>query len=223
MPEKTIAYHFLQANYRSGEGGEPPWTVGETRTIKGNVELCKRGYHASPTPYDALQYAPGPVFCRVEINPVESEGDKMVGRTRTLLAAVDVSRELRLFACECAERALNREREAGREPDARSWAALEVARRYASGEASGEELDAAWAAGRDAAWDARAAARDAGWAAARAAARPAAWAAAQAAAQAAARAAAWDGEIEWQRERLAEMLLPVLANVSTKGDADVQG
>ena len=114
-------------------------------------------------------------------------------------------RTLRLFACECATRALNRERAAGREPDARSWNAVDVARRHAEGQASDQELtaarDAAWdaarAAARDAAWAAawdaaRDAARDAAWDAAWAAAQAAAWAAAWAAAQAAAQAAAWD-------------------------------
>lgn len=56
-------------------------------------------------------------------------------------------RTLRLFACECATRALNRERAAGREPDARSWIAIDVARRHADGQASDDEL----AAARDAA------------------------------------------------------------------------
>lgn len=37
-------------------------------------------------------------------------------------------RPLVLIACDCAERALRREREAGREPDPRLWRALEVAR-----------------------------------------------------------------------------------------------
>ena len=58
---------------------------------------------------------------------------------------------LRLFAADCAERALLRERTAGREPDSRSWAAVEVARRYARGEATRDDLAAAWAAGMDAA------------------------------------------------------------------------
>ena len=86
-------------------------------------------------------------------------------------------RMLRLFACECATRALNRERAAGREPDARSWNAIDVARQHADGQASDQGLAAAWAAARAAALVAAwAAARDAAWAAARAAAWAAAWA-----------------------------------------------
>ena len=86
-------------------------------------------------------------------------------------------RTLRLFACECATRALNRERAAGKEPDARSWNAIDVARQHADGQASDQGLAAAWAAARAAALVAAwAAARDAAWAAARAAAWAAAWA-----------------------------------------------
>ena len=49
-------------------------------------------------------------------------------------------------------------------PDARSIAALDVAERHANGQATDEELDAAWAAARAAARDAaRAAASEAAW------------------------------------------------------------
>jgi hypothetical protein len=77
--------------------------------------------------------------------------------------------------------------------DPRSVAALEVAERFAYGNATTEELAAAWAAAGDAARAAAGdAARDAAWAAAWAAARDAAWAAAGAAARDAAWAAAGD-------------------------------
>src|ERR1035437_582186 len=75
--------------------------------------------------------------------------------------------------------------------DERSIKALDIAEAFANGNASSEELAAALAASRDAAWAAslaaaRAAARDAAWAAA----RDAAWAASRDASLAAARAAA---------------------------------
>jgi hypothetical protein len=52
----------------------------------------------------------------------------------------------RLVACACARRTLEAERAAGREPDPRSWRAVEVAERYARGEATADELAAAAAA-----------------------------------------------------------------------------
>ena len=87
----------------------------------------------------------------------------------------------RLFSCDCAERALLRERAAGREPDARSFAAIEVARRFAKGEATDEERRNAAAAA--AAADAAAAAADA-----------AAWRKAR------------DEERQWQAQHLRDLL-----------------
>jgi hypothetical protein len=129
---------------------------------------------------------------------------------------------MRIFAGDCAERALISERDAGRDPDPRSWEAVAVARRYARGEATEDDLCAARtaasaadsAAARTAAWSAAwgaawYAARSAAWAAALAA---DAWAAAWDVAGEAASAAAWADEAaraserEWQCNRLAEML-----------------
>jgi hypothetical protein len=64
------------------------------------------------------------------------------------------ARQRRLFACDCAERALLRARLLGLEPDPRSLAAVEVARRYAEGEGSIPELKASAEAARQAAQDA---------------------------------------------------------------------
>ena len=65
-------------------------------------------------------------------------------------------RELRLFACWCARQVWHLM------TDERSRNAVEVAERFARGEASEDELTAAWAAARDAAWGAaRGAARGA--------------------------------------------------------------
>jgi hypothetical protein len=83
-------------------------------------------------------------------------------------------RTMRLFAVWCARQSLK----LVDNPDPRSIAACDVAERYANGEATKEELDAA----RDAALDATCTA-----------ACTAAWSAAWAAAWDGARAAAWDG------------------------------
>ena len=144
------AYHFLREDMTAASGNEPPWKVGEERTVKGDLVMCEHGYHSSPSWLDSLQYAPGPIACIVEIpkRGTKHDTDKQVSRKRKLIAAVDATTVLRLFACDCAERALTAEREAGREPDKRSWTAIEVARRFAEGNATLEELSAA----RSAAW-----------------------------------------------------------------------
>ena len=88
----------------------------------------------------------------------------------------------RLFACDCAEHVLPIF-ETKYPDDKRPRQAIEVSRRYATGEATSEELAATWAAT---------------WAATRAATRAAAWAAAGAAAGAA--------ERDWQEERFLQYL-----------------
>jgi hypothetical protein len=112
----------------------------------------------------------------------------------------------RLFAVWCAREALKLVKDA----DPRSVAACDVAERFAYGNATAEELAAAWAAAWAAASDAAAwaaawaAASDAAaWAAARAAAWDAAWAAAWAAAS---DAAAWAAARDAQLKRLCEMI-----------------
>ena len=90
-------------------------------------------------------------------------------------------KELRLFAVQCARSVQHLL------TDKRSLAALDTAERFADGQATAQEMAAAGAAAREAAWAAA-------WAAAGAAAREAAWAAAGAAARAAAREAAREAQ-----------------------------
>ena len=185
-----IAYHWLLADFRSERGNEEPWKVGEKRTHKAKtLVLCERGYHSSPSPWDGLEYAPGPILCRVEIGePAQSQPDKFVSRSRELLAAVNVSTELQQFALDCAERALGPQLHESRP---RSWAAAEAAKFAA---------DAAWAA----AGMTRGAAFNAVWNA------DMARAAAGAAAEASARNAAWEAERDWQREHFNALMMPRL-------------
>jgi len=108
-------------------------------------------------------------------------------------------RTLRLFAIWCAR---NTPLADGRVTgdlltDPRSLAALEVAERYANGRATDEELAAARAAARAAAWDAAGAA---------------AWAATWAAARDAAGAAAWDAARDAARKAQADHLRTLVPN-----------
>ena len=96
-----------------------------------------------------------------------------------LRAVTGHDKEIRLFAVWCARQVQHMM------ADQRSVNALDVAERFANGDATEEELNAARDAAGDVAWDA---AGDAAWNAASAA----AWDAAMDAAGDAARAAAWD-------------------------------
>ena len=184
MPKKKLevwtGWHWLKEDCRLQF---PPHTVvRKCQTLKadGPLSLCNNGLHASKLAIDALQYAPGPVICRVTLSGEILEGnDKACAAERTCLWWADATKTLHEFACWCATKALEAERAAGREPHEACWNAVATKLRWLKGEATDKELEAAW---------------EAAWAAAWAAAREAAWAAA--------RAAAWEA----QNKRLEEML-----------------
>ena len=100
----------------------------------------------------------------------------------------------RLFAVRCAREVQHLM------TDLRSIAALDVAERYANGEASAEDLTAAWVAAREADWEASEAAMAAAWVA------DAAWEASRTAARAASEAsasAAWVADAAWEASHTA--------------------
>jgi len=138
--------------------------------------------------YDPIRYLPegwaGTVVDILKHNTIPAANKLWVVLRKECLD----DRTLRLHAVNSARRALGRVSV----PDPRSVEACNVGERFANGEATKQELDAAWAAAWAAARAARAT-RAAAWAAARAA--DAAWAAARAAD--AAWAAAWAADAAW--------------------------
>ena len=176
-------YHFTGTKLRDGR---PVPAIGEWLTYEGKVQMCESGLHASADPFDALQYAQGALLHKVVLKSiVEKKDDKVVARSRKIIATINVTELLRKFARLQALGVIH------------LWDAPTVVKEYLT---TGDEnlrdaaRAAAWAAeaaaraaARDAAWVAEAAARDA----ARAAARAAAWVAARAVAWVAARDAAW--------------------------------
>jgi len=150
------------------------------------------------------------------LNKTEADHEEL--SIRTILDACGVSdaiwalravdghdKEIRLFACDCAESVLHIF-ESEYPNDNRPKMVIETARRYANGQATKQELNvdgsaawnaawnAAWSAAKDAASSAAWSASDAAWSAAGNAARVAAWGAVSAADS--------DVELEKQKEFL---------------------
>ena len=174
------------------KNGDGTWTPGEWMpAIEGALVPCRNGYHLCRA-QDLLSWL-GPAIFEAEYRGemVEST-DKIAVREARLLRQFENwnARTARLLACEYAERVLPLFERVYPE-DGAPRHAIETSRRCAIGDATDEELDAAWTAARDAADTAASAT---------------AWAAARAAASAAARAAAWTAEREWQIGRLREYL-----------------
>ena len=131
---KTIAYHFVGDTLRDGRPVPPD---GEWLEHEGEIKMCETGLHASLRPWDALQYAPGPVLCEVEVDGIDSyDVDKLVARRRRILRRVNLTADLRSFA------------RAEASSVSHLWSAPAVVREYLE---TGDESirDAAW----DAAWE----------------------------------------------------------------------
>jgi len=97
---KYNGYHFTGGTLRDGRPVPP---IGETLTHEGEIAWCQSGLYASPTAWDALQYAPGPTLHRVWCEDIERQDiDKFVCRKRTIVASIDATDLLREFARKCA-------------------------------------------------------------------------------------------------------------------------
>ena len=174
--------------------------------VEGELVPCKNGYHLCTAEQLFEWFGPAIWEAEGRGDSVEYENKHVCREVRLLRRTQWNERTARLFACDCAEHVLHLY-EMQYASDSRSHDCITVARQYANGETTSEELAAAW----DAAWDAAyTAARDA----ARDTARAAAWDAARDAAGDAARAAAWDAardaagdaEREWQVGKLKTLL-----------------
>lgn len=148
------AWHFVTGD--TLRDGQPVPADGELLKREGMLSLGESGLHASRRIIDALEYAPGPICCRVQVGGEIIEGnDKLVAAERTILWRVDATDVLRKFARDCALDVIH------------LWDAPDVVRVYLT---TGDDTlrAATWDAARDAAWDAaKGAAWDAAWDAAR--------------------------------------------------------
>jgi len=154
---KTMIGYWFSNDDGTTEHQTMPAVVGRTDTFDGDPVPCECGLHASPTPWDALQYARGGRLWKVAIpadsvphgNPV----DKFAARSRKYLRCVDLRPALVEFSCRQAEGVLHIY-EKKYPNDDRPRKAIEAARAYQRGEINKDQLAATRAAARAAAWDA---------------------------------------------------------------------
>lgn len=211
---------------KSCNGGQLTWSLPIKREdgtwqpgdwmpeIEGDLEACKNGYHLCSAVQLINWLDEGIYEAEYDGDIIEAD-DKYVVRKCRLVSRVETwnDRTARLFACWCAEQVLPIY-EKQRPNDDRPRKAIETARRFADGQATADELDAARAVAWSAAWDTEKAAERAAawnaWDAAWDAARAAAWSAARAsegcAAWASASCAAWASASSTQSKQLIEML-----------------
>ena len=136
-----LAWHFLPADRHLAYGERKLVTLGETISVTPTPVMCEHGLHWSENVLDAVRYASGPIACLVHATGIIVLGhDKGCSTERTVVAWIDATAILHTFACEVAEQALYRERDAGREPDERSWAAITAKRVWLRGEIGNEIL-----------------------------------------------------------------------------------
>ena len=182
--KEWFGWHFLQKDRRLRWGTQEVVETGKTYTVKGKLEMCYNGLHASARAIDALLYAPGPIVCRVELLGERiDEEDKSVAQKRRVIVMADATQVLHEFSCHCATAALC----LAEIKDKRYWHAIEAKWSWLRGDITDAELALARSAARsavsdgpgDPGWDA---AWYVAWAVARDHARDAAGAAARAAA-----------------------------------------
>ena len=90
------AWHFVGDTLRDGR---PVPQDGVWLEHDGPLVICQSGLHASLDPFDALQYAPGPILCLVECDgDIHHQRDKLVCRRRRIVARRDATEGLRYFA-----------------------------------------------------------------------------------------------------------------------------
>ncbi len=134
MTDTILAWHFVGTTLRNGRS-VPPDGVWLDYDGPLPIIMCERGLHASEHPFDALQYAPGPILCRVklggEIVRDDNHLDKFVATRRMILQRMDANDLCRAFALRCVLGMINK------------WNASPVVLQYLETGAVG---DAAWAA-----------------------------------------------------------------------------
>jgi len=163
----TILYKLLSADGRACNGGLDQWSLpqrgkpGKWMPSIKNPKLCSRGYHGVPIEY-VLDWK-GDTLWEMEVRgAADVSPEKTAAESARLIRRIPGwnDKNLRLFACDCAEHVLPIYLDSSPENDGMAlMLAIHVAREYAHGRGDAQDVDAArsaaWAA-RSAAWTAQA-------------------------------------------------------------------
>jgi hypothetical protein len=154
-------YFKILVNGCSCHGGSATWSLPHDdlpsdwmpEIAQSDLEMCECGYHVVEIK-DLLGWLKEDCqIFEVEIGVSHIDGDDKIccGKVRLLRQMAWSDSIARLFAADCAEHVLHLYEE--KYPDEkRPRRAIEMARKFARGEASNDELAAAWDAARAAAW-----------------------------------------------------------------------
>src|SRR5512139_2145039 len=151
-------YKVLDADGRSTNGGDyqydlptknadGTWTPGKwTTPVKGELELCNNGYHLCEEKY-LIDWLDAAIYEAEYKGQIVVGDNKVVVRRVRLLRKIETwtERSAREFACWCVRNTPARDGKTTWDflTDERSKNAVEVSERFAAGEATETELDAA--------------------------------------------------------------------------------
>src|SRR5579859_3358284 len=154
----VLGWHFLKEDGLTQYSPRKKVVVGEWLYEQPPLSICSKGLHASSRLIDALQHAPGPVLCRVELcGELIERTDKFCAQQRRVVAMADATLILHEMACLSAESVLKNITNPRHRAIAE--AAIATKREWLAGRATDKQLSAAGAAaGSAAGWAA-------GWAA----------------------------------------------------------
>lgn len=151
--ESRLVYFFLTESHKFEIGD--PLSVVLGQPLPSTLRRFWSGFYGYKSILTALYRGRGSVLCCIEIsNDIsESEYGEIYGTSSKVLWMEKIDeKKLHKFICLCAKRALTKEREAGREPDARLWTAVEVGEKWLEGSATDEEMRLSYEAAYKAAY-----------------------------------------------------------------------
>src|SRR3990167_6025303 len=167
MIKNKQGYKFLTENMRSKYDPDCVWVLGKWKQHTGALEICKSGFHDSPTPRVSLNYMYGPRWFITEIRGrTIQRGDKRASEEMRVVKEIPTKIVAVRFAIACARRTLakfemqfphdDRPRKAieaaenwVKEPTEANRSAAESAE-SAAGSAAESAWSAAWSAARSA-------------------------------------------------------------------------